>query len=83
MFSTRPNVAVAILAMLALVLLASPFVLQEENVWCMELCFIKECVEPRDLYSNINDVRTWNFKEKQHTFVPYTSSSSSFVSVKV
>ena len=64
MFSARPNVAVAILVMLALVLLASPFVLQEENVRCMELCFIRECVEPRDLYSNINNVQTWNFEER-------------------
>lgn len=64
MFSTWPDIAVAVLAMLALVLLASPFVLQQEDVWGMELCLVRECVKSRDLHSNINTAQQWNFLEK-------------------
>jgi hypothetical protein len=45
MLTTWPNVAMTILTMLAMVLLASPLVLQEEDKWCMQLCLLRKCVE--------------------------------------
>jgi hypothetical protein len=50
MFTAWPNIAMAILAMLTLVLLACPLALQEKYVRGMELCVIRESVESRNLY---------------------------------
>jgi hypothetical protein len=57
MVTSHANVTVSILAMLALVLLASPFVLEMDDKGTMKLGLIRKGVNAQDLSTTMSEYR--------------------------